>query len=137
MRVLRTFVVSLLVLGLSPSAFAGDLHAAIVNAAEQQTSPQQTTPNQSGPMPKAYLWSGLALFAGGMAVGLTGFLNNKNGGFPEFGEATSTNVKMGAAGLSVAFAGGTLLFLGQRQASRSPSVTLGGGRVTVSQRITW
>ena len=137
MKILNIAIVSLLVLGLSTSALAGDLRAAIGNAAQQQASQQQTTPNQSGPMPKSYLWLGTGLFVGGMAVGLNGFLNNKNGTFPEFGEATSTNVKMGAAGLSVAFVGGTLLFLGRRDARRSPSVTFGPGRVTLSKRVSW
>ena len=136
MKILNIAIVSLLVLGLSTSALAGDLRAAVVNAAQQQASQQQTTPNQSGPMPKSYLWLGTGLFVAGMAIGLNGFLNNSNGSFPEFGEATSTNVKMGAAGLSTAFAGGAILFLGKR-ASRSPSISFGPGRVTISKRVSW
>ena len=45
------------------------------------------------------------MFVGGMAVGLYAFLNNKNGEFPEFGEAEATNKPLGTAGLVTAFAG--------------------------------
>ena len=137
MRILNIVVVSWLVVGMSASAFAGDLHAAIANAAKEQTSQQQTSPGENGPIPKGYLWLGSALFVGGMAVALNGFLNNSNGAFPEFGEATSTNVRIGAAGLAAAFAGGAVLFIGKRQASSSPSVTFGARRVTISQRLSW
>ncbi len=43
-----------------------------------------------------------------------GFISDKNGEFSEFGEATSPNKKLGAAGLAAAFAGGTMMFLGSR-----------------------
>lgn len=76
-----------------------------------------------------------------------GFLNNKNGKFPEFGEATATDKKLGAAGLVTAFAGGALLFLGTRARS-APSITFGKtyvesgfsrtySAVTVSKQISW
>ena len=132
MRILRIAVVAYLVVGLSVPAAAGDLRASIAKVVEQQA--QQP---QRGEMPKAYLWPGAALFVGGMALAINGFLNNSNGDFPTFGEASATNVKMGAAGLAAAFTGGTLLFLGKRSANRSPSVTIGAGRLTVSQQVGW
>ena len=134
MRLLRIAVVWCLVVGLSVPAVAGDLRASVAQAVEQQAQQAQA---QEGPMPKAYLWPGAALFVGGMALAINGFLNNSNGDFPTFGEASATNVKMGAAGLAAAFTGGTLLFLGKRSANRSPSVTFGPGRVTVSNQVRW
>ena len=134
MRIMRIVVVSCLVVGLGSPAVAGDLRASIAKVAEQQA---QQTQGQQGKMPQAYLWPGAALFVGGMALAINGFLNNSNGDFPTFGEATATNVKMGAAGLAAAFTGGTLLFLGKRSANRSPSVTIGAGRVEVSTKLGW
>lgn len=131
MRVLRTGVASLLIAALSTPAFAGDLRESIARAADEQT------PSAGGSMPKGYLWAGTALFVGGMAAGLYGFLNNKNGEFPEFGEANSTNRTLGTAGLVTAFVGGTVLFLGSRRANRAPAVTFGPGGVTVAKTVTW
>jgi hypothetical protein len=132
MRALRTAVASLLVLGLTTSAFAGDLEKSIANAAQQQ----ETRSQKSGGS-KAIVWAGAALFVGGMAVGLSSFINNKNGEFAEFGEANAVNKKLGAAGLATAFGGGVLIFLGSHQANRSPSVTVGPGQVTVSKHLSW
>jgi hypothetical protein len=138
MKILNITVVSLLVTGLNmSSAFAGDLRAALASAGRPQTFQQQTTPSENAPIPNSYKWLGGGLFVGGMAVAINGFLNNRNGDFPEFGEATSTNVKMGAGGLAAAFAGGAILFIGKRQANRSASVTFSGRRVMVSKRIAW
>lgn len=148
MRFLRTVVVWLLVVGLSTSALAGDLQTSLPRAAHQQTQPQtagdlrtsivnavaEQAQSGGGSMPKGYLWAGTALFVGGMAAGLYGFLNNKNGAFPEFGEAEATNKYLGTAGLVTAFVGGTVLVLGAR---RAPSVTVGPGRVTVSKQVSW
>lgn len=132
MRLLKIAVISWLVFGLSAPAFAGDLQASIAKAVQQPTAP-----TERGPIPKQYLWPGTVLFIGGMALAFDGFLNNRNGKFPEPGEATATNVKLGAAGLTAAFAGGTLLLLGKRQARRSPSLTFGSGKVTVSHKLAW
>lgn len=131
MRILRIAVVSLLVVGLSTSALAGDLAAGIAKAAQQQTQ------SQRGSVPKGYLWAGTLLFAGGMAAAFYGYLHNEHTGYPEFGEAEATNVKLGTAGIVTAFVGGTVLFLGQRRARRSPTLTFGPGRVTVSKKVTW
>jgi len=72
-----------------------------------------------------------------LTVALVGFLDNRNGDFPEFGEATSTNVGMGAAGLATAFAGGAVLFLGKRKANQSTSLNFGSRGVSVSRRLSW
>ncbi len=132
MRASRTAVTALLVLGLSTSGFAGDLEKSIAKAAQQADTQSQKTGGS-----KAAVWAGAALFVGGMAVGLTSFINNKNGQFSEFGEADAVNKHLGAAGLGAAFAGGVLIFLGSHQAKRSPSVTVGPGQVTVSKRLSW
>jgi len=131
MRALRIVVTAFLVLGLSTSGFAGDLEKSIAKAAQQE----ETRSQKSGS--KALVVAGSGLFVGGMAVGLYAFINNKNGKFAEFGEANAVNKHLGAAGLSAAFAGGVLIFLGSRQAKRSPSVTVGPGQVTVSKQLSW
>ena len=132
---LRTFVLSSLIVAMSSSAFASDLHEAIAKAASaaEQTPAQQAPPRSDAPMPKAYLWLGSGLFVGGLATALYGFLNNSNGDFPEFGEATSTNVKMGAAGLATAFAGGAVLFLGKRKGNSSASITISDRKVVLAK----
>ena len=133
MRALRMAVAALLVLGLATSAFAGDLQQSVANAA-QQPSPPPRTPSK-GPS-KALVWTGAALFVGGMTFGLYSFINNTNGGFAEFGEANAVNKKAGTAGLATAFGGGVLMFLGSHR-SNSPSVTIGAGGVKVSKQISW
>jgi hypothetical protein len=144
MRILRVAITWLLIAGVSMPAVANErveetpkastvgLHASVAKVVEQAA---QAEPRQS--IPRGYLWTGTALFVGGMAAGLYGFLNNQNGSFPEFGEAEATDKKLGAAGLAAAFAGGTILFLGSRRAGQSPSVTFGPGRVAVSKHVAW
>ncbi|MBI1875516.1 MAG: hypothetical protein HYZ58_07895 [Acidobacteria bacterium] len=131
MKVVRVLMVWLLVLGLSSSAFAGDLQASLAKAAEQQAKP-----SSGSSMPKGYLVAGSALFVGGMTLGLYAFLNNRNGSLPDLGEGSATNKPLGAAGLGLAFVGGTVLFLGSR-AGNSPTVTFGPGRMTVSKKVSW
>jgi len=144
MRILNIVIVSSLIGGLSTPAWAGDLPAAIASptpalfsasriAAEQATQEQ----SQKRPIPKGYLIVGSGMFVGGLTVAVLGFLNNRNGSFPEFGEATSTNIKMGAAGLATAFGGGAILFLGTRKANRSTSLNFGPQGVSVSRRLSW
>jgi hypothetical protein len=146
MKILKIAIVSWLVFGLAAPALAGpqgtgpsprkdvgsSFSSGVIARAVQQTAP----PQERGPIPKQYLWPGAALFVGGMALAFNGFLNNKNGKFPEPGEATATNKKLGAAGLVTAFAGGTLLFLGTKARS-APSITFGPGRLTVSKQLSW
>ncbi len=133
MRAVRTAVAALLMLVLATPAFAGDLQQSIDKAAQQQP-PQERAPSKGSSKP--LVWAGTALFVGGMAVGLYSFINNKNGGFSEFGEANAVNKKLGAAGLATAFGGGVLIFLGSHQ-SKSPSVTVAVGGVKVSKHISW
>jgi hypothetical protein len=108
MRIIRIALAWLLVLSMSTPALADGLRDSIAKAAEEQAQ----TAARRAPMPKPYLWAGTSLFVGGMGVALYGYLNNQNGEFPEFGEATSTNKGLGTAGLVTAFIGGTILFLG-------------------------
>jgi hypothetical protein len=132
MRVLRTGILALVVIGLATSAFAGDLQQSIAKAVQQQQ--QERAPSKS--KSKALMWTGAALFVGGMAVGLTAFINNENGEFSEFGEANAVNKELGTIGLVTAFGGGALMFLGSRQSS-APSVTVRAGRLSVSKRVAW
>jgi hypothetical protein len=134
MRVLRTVIVALIVIGLGTSAFAGDLQQSVAKAAQQPTSPQEKAPSKG--TSKALIWTGAALFVGGMTFGLYSFINNQNGEFSEFGEANAVNKKAGTAGLVTAFGGGVLMFLGSHR-SNSPSVTIGPGQVRVSKQVSW
>ena len=137
MRILRVVTAWTVITGMAASAAAGDLRTSIakaVNQQEQATRPASSVPQ---PMPKIYLWSGAALFAGGMVVAMNGFLNNSNGEFPEFGEAGSTNIAMGVAGLATAVGGGMLLFLGKKRAAHLSSVTVSPGRLSAAARVSW
>ena len=131
MRPRRIAVAWLVIVGLSTSAFAGDLRSSVATAAQQQAS------SSDKPIPKGYLWAGSALFVGGMTIGIYAFLHNRNGGIPRFNEATATNKPLGAAGLGLAFVGGTILFLGERQSRGSPTLTFGPGRMRVTKQMTW
>ena len=78
------------------------------------------------------------MFAGGMAYGLFQFINNENGSYSEFGEATATNKTAGTVGISVAFAGGALMLLGVHGHHKSlPSLTFGAKTVGVSKKVSW
>lgn len=132
MRTVRTGLVALLIIGLATSVFAGDLASSIAKAAAEQ---QERVPRQ--PSNKPLVWTGAALFVGGMAVGLFSFINNQNGSYSEFGEADAVNKKVGAIGLGTAFVGGTLMFLGSHRAARAPAVRVGVRNVAVSKRLSW
>ena len=131
MRILRIITAWFTIAGLSTPAFAGDLQKSIAHAVQEQAQ------TQDRPIPKGYLWAGSALFIGGMAAGVYGFLNNRNGDFPQVDEANATNKQLGAAGLGLAFVGGTILFLGSRHARQSPTLTFGPGRVKVTKQLSW
>jgi hypothetical protein len=136
MRILRIVVTWLLVIGIGTPALAGDLQKSIANAAAAQAAqPQEQAPSR--PMPKAYLWSGSALFVGGMTLGIYGFLNNRNGAYPEAGEGTSTNKQLGTAGLITAFGGGALLAIGAHRARSAPSITLAPKTLKVTKQFAW
>lgn len=132
MRALRIVLVALLVIGIGTPALAGDLAASVAAAAEQQVPPSKKTGSSKVP-----LWAGGALFVGGMATGLYAFINNKNGEFTEFGEANAVDKHLGAAGLSAAFAGGVIIFLGTHGLKHAPAVTVGAGQVKVSKQVSW
>jgi hypothetical protein len=132
MRIPRIVVVSLLIVGLSAPARAGDLRTSIEQAAQETA---RRPDNQ--PIPKTYLWLGSSLFVGGMAVGLFAFMHDKNGQFPGTDEYNATDRKLGAAGLFTAFGGGMLLFIGKRQANRSPVVIFDPGRISLSKQVSW
>jgi hypothetical protein len=143
MRILNIVIVSSLIGALSTPVWAGDLPTGFAgtptpfSASRAATAQATQEQSQNRHMPKGYLIVGSGLFVGGMTVALLGFLNNRNGSFPEFGEATSTNVTMGAAGLATAFGGGAILFLGTRQANQSTSLNFGPKAVRVSHRLAW
>jgi drug/metabolite transporter (DMT)-like permease len=136
MKTLRIIVAWVVIAGVATSALAGDLQTSAAKATKQ---PSQNKPETSGskPMPRSYLWAGTALFVGGMAVGVYAFLNNRNGDFPGINEATATNKPLGAAGLGVAFVGGTILFLGQRKAKQSAELKVVPGGLAVTKTMTW
>jgi hypothetical protein len=137
MKLFRMAVVTLLIGGITLPCAAGDLAESGARAVEQAEA-QQTDGRRMSSGAPALKWSGRALFVGGMAVGLYGFINDKNGSYSEFGEATSSNKHLGAAGLSAAFAGGVLMLLGTRRGgSRMPSVTAAPGGVSISKNVTW
>jgi hypothetical protein len=130
-RVVKSVLIAALILQVSAPAFAEGLRAAASEAAKaEQLTPAPRTN-------KAMVIGGAGLFAVGMAIGVSAFIDNKNGEFSEFGEADSSNKKLGAAGLSAAFAGGMMMFLGSR-ARHAPvmAVTPGGG-VTVTKQVSW
>ena len=131
-RVVKSVLIAALILSVSAPAFADGLQAAAAEAAKKEQL--AATPRGAN---KAMVLGGAGLFAVGMAVGVSSFINNKNGEFSEFGEADSSNKKLGAAGLSAAFAGGMMMFLGSR-ARHAPvmAVTPGGG-VTVTKQVSW
>ena len=138
MSILRVVTAWTVITGMAASATAGDLRTSIAKAVHQQEQATRPASAVQQPMPKIYLWSGAALFAGGMVVAMNGFLNNSNGEFPGPGEANSTNVKMGAAGLAAAFGGGLILFLGKQSGGgRMPSVTVSPGRLSAGARVSW
>jgi len=73
-----------------------------------------------------------------MATALYGFIRAGNGEFSTFGEATSRNKKLGAAGLAAAFGGGTMMFLGTRAQRYAPSaVTVSRSGLAVEKMLTW
>ena len=129
MRVVRIGVTLLLMLSVGTSAFAGDLREAAekAGAAAAPEAPQRVNP---------IVIAGTSLFVAGMAVGLYGFINNKNGDYSEFGEAQSSNKPLGVMGLSAAFVGGALMFLG-RHRTHAPSVSMRADGMAVTKTIAW
>src|SRR3990170_1855873 len=112
MKLFRIVMIALLVGGIGTPSWASDLLESGVKAVEQQVAAAPPSVPTGSAGATTLKWTGRALFVGGIAVGLFGFINDRNGEFSEFGEADSSNKKLGAAGLSAAFAGGVLVFLG-------------------------
>ena len=134
MKIIRIALVAFLALSVAGTALAGDLK----DSADKAASTEQTDATKhAGGGARVETIGGLAIFAAGMTAGLYAFINNKNGKFSEFGEATATNKKLGAAGISLAFGGGMMMFHGSHAARQLPTVTLGKGAVGVSKQVTW
>jgi len=72
-----------------------------------------------------------------MGTALYGFIRVGNGEYSTFGEATSRNKPLGAAGIAAAFAGGTMMFLGSRAQRYAPSVTISRSGLAVEKMVTW
>jgi hypothetical protein len=132
-RTVKSVLIAALMLSVSAPAFADGLRAAATEAAKNE----QLTSSPRGSANKAMVLGGAGLFAVGMAVGVSAFINNKNGEFSEFGEADSSNKKLGAAGLSAAFAGGMMMFLGSRARHAPVMAVAPGGGVTVTKQVSW
>jgi hypothetical protein len=131
MRTVRVLVASVLVVGLSTPAFAGDLLSSAAKALDQQERTQKPS------IEKKYAVLGGGLFAGGMALAVYGFLHTNGGEFVSGEVSKESKTKLGAAGLAVAGAGGAVLYFGSQKAKRSASVTVGAGRVALSKQISW
>ena len=125
MQIIRTFATVALVLALAAPAVA-------------QTQPGPTSQSVPAPSGKALVYGGAAVFAGGMATALYGFIRAGNGEFAQFGEATSRNKPLGVAGIAAAFAGGTMMFLGSRAGRYAPSaVSVSRTGLAVEKQLTW
>jgi len=134
MKIIRIAIVATLALCLAGTAIAGDLN----DSAEKAASAEQADATRhSTSAARVETIGGLAIFAAGMTAGLYAFINNKNGKFSEFGEAAATNKKLGAAGISLAFGGGMMMFLGTHAAKQLPTLTVGKGTVGVSKQVSW
>jgi hypothetical protein len=125
MKITRSIVACALVLCVAGPAFA------------QAPPPAQPSPAAPAPSGKALIYSGAAVFAGGMSMALYGFIRAGNGEFSRFGEATSRSKPLGAAGIAAAFAGGTMMFLGSRVSRYAPSVTVSRSGLAVEKMVTW
>jgi hypothetical protein len=131
MRVLRVFVAWSLISGLSTSALAGDLGTSIAKAAEQQAQAQTTR------IDNKFLVPGSALFVGGMALAVYGFLRTNGGDFVSGEVSKESKTEIGGAGLALAGLGGAVLYLGSQHSKRAPSITVGAGRIAVSKHVSW
>jgi hypothetical protein len=140
MKLFRIAIVAAAIAGVTTPSWAGDLRGSAAKAVEQQAAAPDGE-SSGKPAAPVLKWTGRGLFVGGMAVGLYGFINDKNGTYSEFGEASSSNKHLGAAGLSAAFAGGVLMLLGTHhggvKSSRLPSVSAAPGGLSISKNVTW
>jgi hypothetical protein len=134
MKLVRVFVVCLVMVGIASSGFAGDLQQSITKAATEQE------PSRGGPIhiDRAYLIPGAALFVAGLSMAVYGFLHTNGGEFVSGQVSKESNTTLGGAGLAVAGAGGAILYMGVRRGrSSAPSIALGPHGVSVAKRLTW
>jgi len=135
MKIIRTSITCALALSLSTTAFAGGLRESVEQAAADGAQTQQMAPM---PSRKPLVYTGSAVFAAGMATALYGFMRAGNGEYTQFGEATSRNKALGAAGIAAAFTGGTMMFLGSRGSRFLPSsVSVSENGASVGKRVSW
>jgi len=132
MKLARPLIASLLIVGWSTSAFAGDLQDSISRAAQQETTAQAG----SMKMNTVYLISGASMFVVGMSMAVYGFLHTDGGQFVSGQVSKESNTALGGAGLAVAGAGGAVLFLGAHRA-KAPSLTFGPKAFKISKQLTW
>ena len=140
-KVVSILVAMGLVMAVSTPAFAQNAPGAAATSIRAQAAQigasQAMASDMSSPSGKAVTISGAALFLGGMGVAIFGFLNNKNGEFPEFGEAEATDTRLGTTGLGIAAAGGALMAIGHRMSRTAPDIQVGVNRFSVSKKLTW
>jgi hypothetical protein len=138
MLIVRTCITLCLVLALAAPGFGQTTDAAAPSQAQAPVpapAPPQTMP---GPSRKGLRYGGSALFVAGMATAMYGFIRVGNGEYSTFGEASSRNKPLGAAGLAAAFGGGAMMFLGTRARRYAPStVAVNREGVSVEKTITW
>ena len=79
MKFLRSGLVAVLVASLSSAAFADDLRTSAARAAAKAVEEQAAMPAAGSGGGKTAMALGSALFIGGFAVGVYGFLDNQNG----------------------------------------------------------
>ena len=61
-----------------------------------------------------------------------------NGEYTQFGEATSRNKQLGAAGIAAAFAGGTMMFVGSHGSRFLPtSLSVSQNGASVGKMVSW
>lgn len=132
----RAGIATLLTLTLSTAGWAGPLSESAARAA-RAAGVEAAQPQGRSAAAGVLTWVGTSLFAGGLAVGLYSFINNKNGEFTEFGEADASDNSAGAAGLAAAAVGGALIVLGNKKSKASSSLRVGANGVAVSRSVTW
>jgi hypothetical protein len=137
MTTVRRCMTSLLVLALACPATAQTIAA----SAEAQAQTQPAVPAASAasrPSGKALMIGGAAVFVAGMTTAMYGFIRVGNGEYSTFGEASSRNKPLGAAGLAAAFGGGAMMLVGARARRYAPStIAVDRSGVSVEKTFTW
>jgi hypothetical protein len=138
MMIVRTCITLCLVLALAAPGFGQTIDAAAQSQAQAPAPIPAPTPTVPGPSRKGLIYGGSALFVAGMATAMYGFIRVGNGEYSTFGEASSRNKPLGAAGLAAAFGGGAMMFLGTRARRYAPSaVAVNREGVSLEKTITW